>query len=163
VRICGIVSGIKELITKKGDRMAFITLEDLTGSVEVIVFPEVYTASMELLKGEDPLLVSGELDVGEEACKILATEVALLKDVKETMAKRVHIRLTTPGLEEMKLRQLKGLIQRYRGNCEVQLHIVIPNRSETTITLPQQLKMAASDEAMADAAALFDFSVMSFE
>jgi DNA polymerase-3 subunit alpha len=163
VRICGIVSGIKELITKKGDRMAFVTLEDLTGSVEIIIFPEVYTASMELLKGEDPLLVSGELDVGEEACKILATEVALLKDIKETMARRVHIRLTTPGLEEMKLRQLKGLIQRYRGNCEVQLHLVIPNRSETIITLPQQLKMAASDEAIADAEALFDFSVMSFE
>jgi DNA polymerase-3 subunit alpha len=163
VRICGIVSGIKELITKKGDRMAFVTLEDLTGSLEIIVFPEVYTTSIELLKGEDPLLVSGELDVGEEACKILATEVALLKDVKETLARRVHIRLTTPGLEEMKLRQLKGLIQRYRGNCEVQLHIVIPNRSETVITLPQQLRMAASDEAIADAEALFDFSVMSFE
>ncbi len=163
VRVCGIVSGIKELITKKGDRMAFVTLEDLTGSVEIIVFPEVYTASMDLLKGEEALLVSGELDIGEEACKILATDVALLKDVKETSARRVHIRLTTPGLEEMKLRQLKGLIQRYRGNCEVQLHIVIPNRSETTITLPQQLRMAASDEAIADAQALFDFSVMSFE
>ena len=163
VHICGIVSGIKELITKKGDRMAFVSLEDLSGSVEVIVFPEVYTASIELLRGEDPLLVSGELDIGEEACKILATEVALLKDVKETMAKRVHIRLTTPGLEEMKLRQLKGLIQRYRGTCEVCLHIVIPNRSETSITLPKQLRMAASDEALADAEALFDFSVMSFE
>ncbi len=163
VKVCGIVSGIKELMTKKGDRMAFVSLEDLSGSVEVIVFPEVYAAAMDLLKGEDPILVSGELDIGEEACKILANEVALLKDVKETMAQRVHIRLSTPGLEEIKLRQLKGLIQRYRGNCDVQLHIVIPNRSETTIALPKQLKMSASDEAMAAAEALFDFSVMSFE
>jgi len=163
VRVCGIVSGIKELITKKGDRMAFVTLEDLSGSVEVIVFPEVYTAAMELLKGEDPLLVSGELDVGEEACKILATEVALLRDVKETMAKRVHIRLTTPGLDEMQMRQLKEIVQRYRGNCEVQLHIVIPNRSETTIALPKQLKMSATDAAMADAEALFGYNVMNFE
>ena len=163
VRVCGIISGIKELITKKGDRMAFVTLEDLSGSVEVIVFPEVYTASMDLLKGEDPLLISGELDVGEEACKILATEVALLRDVKETMAKRVHIRLTTPGLEEMQMRQLKGIVQRYRGNCDVQLHIVIPNRSETVISLPDQLKMSATDEALADAEALFGYSVMNFE
>jgi len=163
VRVCGIISGIKELITKKGDRMAFVTLEDLSGSVEVIVFPEVYTASMELLKGEDPLLINGELDVGEEACKILATEVALLRDVKETMAKRVHIRLTTPGLDGMQMHQLKGIIQRYRGNCEVQLHIVIPNRSETVIALPDQLKMSATDEAMDDAAALFGYSVMNFE
>ena len=163
VRVCGIVSGIKELITKKGDRMAFVTLEDLSGSVEIIVFPEVYTAAMELLKGEDPLLVSGELDVGEEACKILATEVSLLRDVKETMAKRVHIRLTTPGLDEMQMRQLKGIVQRYRGKCDVQLHIVIPNRSETIITLPDQLKMSANDAAMADTEALFGYNVMNFE
>ncbi len=163
VRVCGIVSGIKELITKKGDRMAFITLEDLSGSVEIIVFPEVYSAAMELLKGEDPLLVSGELDVGEEACKILATEVALLRDVKKTLAKLVHIRLTTPGLDELQMRQLKGIIQRYRGKCAVQLHIVIPNRSETTITLPEQLKMSATDQAMADAEVLFGYNVMNFE
>ncbi|WP_321370294.1 DNA polymerase III subunit alpha [uncultured Desulfuromusa sp.] len=163
VRICGIVSGIKELITKKGDRMAFVSLEDLSGSVEVIVFPEVYSASMDLLKGEEPLLISGELDVGEEACKILATEVALLRDVKQTMAKRVHIRLTTPGLDEMQMRQLKGIVQRYRGNCDVKLHIVIPNRSETIISLPDQLKMSASDEALADVDALFGYSVMNYE
>ena len=163
VRVCGIVSGMKELITKKGDRMAFITLEDLSGSVEVIVFPEVYSAAMEFIKGEDPLLVSGELDVGEEACKILATEISLLRDVKETLAKLVHIRLTTPGLDELQMRQLKGIVQRYRGHCDVQLHITIPNRSETVINLPDQLRMAATDEAMADAEKLFGYTVMNFE
>lgn len=163
VRVCGIVSGLKELITKKGDRMAFVSLEDLSGSVELVVFPEVYSASMELLKGEDPLLISGELDVGEEACKILVTEVILLKDVKETMARTIHVRLTTPGLSEMQMRQLKGIIQQYRGECEVKLHIVIPNRSETVISLPETLKMAASDQAMADAEALFGYNVMNFE
>lgn len=163
VRVCGIVSGLKELITKKGDRMAFVSLEDLSGSVELVVFPEVYAASMEMIKGEDPLLVTGELDVGEEACKILVSEVVLLKEIKETMARTVHIRLTTPGLEEGHMRQLKGIVQRYRGGCDVQLHIVIPNRSETVISLPKKMKMAASDKAMADAEALFGYNVMNFE
>jgi len=163
VRVAGIVSGIKELMTKKGDRMAFVTLEDLSGSIEMVVFPEIYAASMELLKGEDPLLVSGELDVGEESCKMLANEVQLLKDVKETMTEFVHIRLTTPGLDEMQMRQLKGIIQKYRGDCSVKLHVVIPNRSETIISLPDNMKMAASDEAMADAEQLFGYNVMNFE
>ena len=163
VRICGIVSGIKELMTKKGDRMAFVTFEDLSGSVEIIVFPEVYAASMDLLKGEEPLLISGELDIGEEACKVLAAEVSLLREVRQTMAQRVHIRLTTPGLDEQQLRRLKEIVQRHRGQCEVQLHMIIPNRSETTITLPEQLKMAATDAALADAEALFGYNVMNFE
>jgi DNA polymerase III subunit alpha len=163
VRVCGIVSGLKELITKKGDRMAFVSLEDLSGSVELVVFPEVYAASMEMIKGDDPLLVTGELDVGEEACKVLVSEVVLLKEIKETMARTVHIRLTTPGLEEGQMRQLKGIVQRYRGGCDVQLHIVIPDRSETVISLPKKMKMAASDQAMADAEALFGYNVMNFE
>lgn len=163
VRICGIVSGVKELVTKKGDRMAFVTLEDLTGSLELVVFPEVYAASMELIKGEEPIIVSGELDVGEEACKLLASDITLLREVRKTMAKRVRIRLTTPGLQEMQLRQLKSLVQRYRGDCDVLLQMVIPNRSETLIKLPEQLKMAATEEAMAEVEALFGYSVMHFE
>ena len=163
VRVCGIVSSLKELMTKKGDRMAFVTLEDLSGSVELVVFPEAYAAAMELIKGEEALLVSGELDVSEDACKVLVKEVSLLQDVRESSAKRVHIRLSTPGLDEMQLRQLKSLVQRHRGQCEVRLHIVIPNRSETVIALPDNLRMAANDVAMADAEALFGYSVMNFE
>jgi DNA polymerase-3 subunit alpha len=163
VRICGIVSGVKELVTKKGDRMAFVTLEDLTGSLELVVFPEVYAAAMELIKGEEPIIVSGELDVGEEACKLLAGDIALLREVRKTMARRVRIRLTTPGLQENQLRQLKSIVQRYRGDCDVLLQVVIPNRSETLIKLPEQLKMAAAEEAMAEVEALFGYSVMHFE
>ncbi len=163
VRICGIVSGTKELVTKKGERMAFVTLEDLTGSMEIVVFPEVYSASMDMIKGEEPILISGELDVGEEACKLLASDIVLLREVRKTMARRVRIRLTTPGLQETQLRQLKSIVQRYRGDCEVFLQIVIPNRSETLIKLPDQLKMAASEEALADVDALFGYNVMHFE
>jgi DNA polymerase-3 subunit alpha len=163
VRLCGIISGIKELMTKKGDRMAFVTLEDLSGSVECVVFPEAYTAAMDLLKGEEPLLLSGELDVSEEACKLLVNDVELLRDATQKQTSRVNIRLTTPGLDEMQLRQLKSIVQRYRGGCEVALHLVIPDRSETVMRLPAQLKMAASDEAMAEAEKLFGYSVMTFE
>ncbi|NOY13250.1 MAG: hypothetical protein GXP51_06085, partial [Deltaproteobacteria bacterium] len=85
------------------------------------------------------------------------------RDVNGNMTEQVHIRLTTPGLDEMQLRQLKGVIQRYRGNCRVKLHIVIPNRSETIIRLPEQLQMAASDEAMVAAEQLFGYNVMTFE
>ncbi|PLX86836.1 MAG: DNA polymerase III subunit alpha [Desulfuromonas sp.] len=163
VRVCGIVAGLKELMTKKGDRMAFVTLEDLSGSVEMVVFPETYAAGMELFQGEEPLLVAGELDVGEEACKLLVNEVMLLRDAREQHTERVRIRLTTPGLNDVQLRSLKQIVQRYRGGCSVHLHVVIPNRSETIIQLPDRLRMAASDEAMAEAEALFGYNVMTFE
>ncbi|WP_432820979.1 DNA polymerase III subunit alpha [Trichloromonas sp.] len=163
VKVCGIVSGIKELTTKKGDRMAFVTLEDLSGFVEMVVFPEVYQASMELLKGEDPLLVSGTLDVGEESCKLLVNEVLSLREVKERLTKRVHFRLTTPGLSEDQLQSLRQILGRFSGNCDVLLHLVIPNRSETIISLPEKLKVSASDEIMDAAEKLFGYNVVTFE
>jgi len=163
VKVCGMVSGLKELTTKKGDRMAFVTLEDLTGFVEMVVFPEVYQASMELIKSEEPLLVGGTLDIGEETCKLLVTEVCALKEVKAQKTRRVHFRLSTPGLDEGQLRRLKEIITRHRGDCEAMIHLVVPNRSETVIALPDTLKVAASDEIVDDAARLFEYNVVTFE
>ena len=163
VKVCGIVAGLKELTTKKGDRMAFVTLEDLTGFVEMVVFPEPYMASIELLKSEEPLLVSGTLDVGEETVKLMANEVLALREVQERLTRRVHFRLTTPGLDETQLRALRSVMERHRGNCEALLHLVIPNRSETVLALPEGLRVAASDEIMDDTQKLFGYNVVTFE
>ncbi|PLX95234.1 MAG: DNA polymerase III subunit alpha, partial [Desulfuromonas sp.] len=163
VRICGIVAGMKELMTKKGDRMAFVTLEDLSGSVEVVVFPETFAQASEELKGEEPLLASGTLDVGEETVKLMATEILTLREVKERLTRRVRFRLTTPGLDEDQLRSLRTVMERHRGNCESVIHLVIPNRSETVIALPEELKVAANDEIMDDTEKLFGYNVVTFE
>lgn len=163
VRICGIVSGLKELTTKKGDRMAFVTLEDLNGFVEMVVFPEVYAESRDLLQGEEPLLVSGSVDLGEESNKLMVNKVQILGEVQASQTRRVHFRLSTPGLDESQLRQLREVVERHRGECQVLLHMVIPNRSETTLSFPQNLKVAASDQMMDDAEKLFGYNIVTFE
>jgi DNA polymerase-3 subunit alpha len=163
VRVCGLVAASRQMMTKKGDRMAIVTLEDLTGVVEVVVFPELYAAAGMLLAGDEPLLVTGSLEVGEENCKIIASELMLLSDVKEAQTSRVHFRLSTPGLDIDQFRSLRSLLLRHRGNCEVMLHIEIPNRSETVIKLPESLKVSASDQLMDDTQRLFSYNVVTFE
>ena len=181
VSLCGIVAGLKELVTKKGDRMAFVTLEDLSGFVELVIFPEVYAAAADLLKSEEPLLVRGTVDAGEEVAgdeaegpqgngrgasrgsKLMVGEVLSLKEVRGRLTRRVHIRLTTPGLDEPQLRSLYDIVARYRGECEGVLHLVIPNRSETVIKLPDSLKIKACDELMDDVEKLFGYNVVTFE
>ena len=183
VSLCGIVAGIKELTTKKGERMAFVTLEDLSGFIELVIFPEAYLASSDLLKGEEPLLVRGIVDAGEEVpddgdaapagngragatnrgSKLLVNEVLSLKDVRERLTRRVHIRLTTPGLDDRQLRSLREIVERHRGDCESIIHLVIPNRSETIVRLPDSLRVQACDELMDDAEKLFGYNVVTFE
>jgi len=75
VVVGGIVAGLKQHITKKGDRMAFVTLEDATGSVEVTVFPSVYERCRALLHADGIVLVEGRVSVQEEQPKVLADNV----------------------------------------------------------------------------------------
>jgi DNA polymerase-3 subunit alpha len=183
VSLCGIVASIKELTTKKGERMAFVTFEDLSGFIETVIFPEVYMAAMDLLKSEEPLLVRGAVDAGEESpddgdasgngngragganrgSKLLVSEVLSLKEVRERLTRRVHFRLTTPGLDDRQLRALHTIVGRYRGECEGYLHLVIPNRSETVVRLPDTLRIQACDELMDDVEKLFGYNVVTFE
>lgn len=163
VKVCGIVSALKELTTKKGDRMAFATLEDLSGLVEMVLFPEVYQACVDLIKGEEPILVSGTLDIGEETCKLMVGEVVSLRDMQERQTKKVHFRLSSPGLDHDLLRGLKQIIRQYPGRCESLIHLVVPSQCEAVVGLPETLNVAATDELMEAADKLFGYQVVTFE
>jgi DNA polymerase-3 subunit alpha len=163
VKLCGIVTSLKELITKKGDRMAFATLEDLLGSVEVVVFPEAFAAGSEYLKSDDPLLVTGTIDKGEKNIKIMANEVVLLRDVSSRETKRVIFTLSGDGLDRSRLETLKGIMRRYPGNCKTLLAIEIPAQCRATIALPDSYLVAASEELSLEVKNLFGYHAVSFE
>jgi DNA polymerase III subunit alpha len=163
VRICGIVAGLKENITKKGDRMGFVMLEDLIGSVEVVVFPDTYGKVVEYLKSDLPLMVSGTVDVGEKSTKIKATDIVPLREMTERETRRVWFTLTTDGLERDRLESLKEIIGRYRGNCRAYLRFVIPGECSATINLPDSCMVAASEDLSLEVQGLFGYNATSFE
>ncbi|TMK76874.1 MAG: DNA polymerase III subunit alpha, partial [Actinobacteria bacterium] len=77
VTVGGLVGAIKQLTTKKGEPMVFMRLDDLAGSVEVVVFNSVYGASRDLLELDNVLVVKGRVDHKQEGeTKLIAIEVA---------------------------------------------------------------------------------------
>ncbi|MBI5328438.1 MAG: DNA polymerase III subunit alpha [Deltaproteobacteria bacterium] len=102
VSIAGIVTAAKEINTKKGDRMAFVTLEDLKGSVEVVVFSDVYKNAASYFSGDAPILVKGKIDKGEENVKIIASSVFPLAGVKlkqpAAQTKEIEVRGLPPNV-----------------------------------------------------------------
>ena len=80
IRLGGVVSALKLRNTKKGDRYANFNLEDKTGFIEVIDWPDTYKKSAELLGADDPIFVKGRLEVGEERMQVIANEVVLLAE-----------------------------------------------------------------------------------
>ena len=72
VKVAGIVSTIKKITTKNGQPMLFVTLEDLTGKAELIVFPRLLQENAELFQNDALLLVSGKISTKDNEIKILA-------------------------------------------------------------------------------------------
>lgn len=164
VRVCGIVTSLKEITTKKGDRMGFVTIEDLTGQIEITVFSDMYVQFNHLLKSDDPLLITGKLEKGEKGCKLLVMkpqegngrkfpnqssvngDIRLLSEAQEQQTTRISLSLRLPELSSEQLSPIRQLLENHPGNLPVQLLLEIPNRSRTVIKLPEHLKVAASDE-----------------
>jgi len=76
VRVGGVVTQVKKILTRAGNsEMAFVRLEDLTGPVELIVFPKVYTQYKELLAVDKIIVVSGKVDFKEERPVVLVEKI----------------------------------------------------------------------------------------
>ena len=161
VTICGVASSVKEIQTRKGDRMAFLSLEDMKGFVEVILFPDVFQASLPYLRGDDPLVVRGVLDMEEENPKIKAAEVLPLSRSSEAPVSKVHLILKSPGIARDQLVELKRILLENKGDRAAVLHLIVPNQGETIIRLP--IKVDPSSALLASLEAAFGYPIAYFE
>jgi len=163
VKVCGLVSALKEIVTKKGDRMAFLTLEDMKGFVEVILFPEVFKAALPRLRGGDPLLVKGTLDISEETIKLKAMEVHSLPELPSSPMNPFHVKIPLSDLTSSQLVHLKEIIETHRGSSKVLLHLVDRSNRETIVALPDQYTVDPSPNFKNTVQNLFKSSRISFE
>jgi DNA polymerase-3 subunit alpha len=133
VKLCAIVAAMKEITTKNGERMAFVTLEDLAGTVEAIVFPELYKANMLHLVKDAPLLVKGQVDIGEETVKLLLTDIKPLSVLTGNGASVVEIIIEEAQLSVERLEELKALLSRFPGTASLRLHLGVAPGARVTI------------------------------
>ncbi len=163
IRICGLVSGLKEIVTKKGDRMAFLNLEDMKGFVEVILFPEVFKAASPHLRGGDPILVRGTLDLSEDRIKIKGTEVLPLSEPSSPSMDVLHLKIPLSSLTKSGLADLKEVIAAHSGRYKVFLHFINGEQRETVIALSDHYRVDPSQSFQDRIKTLFNFLVLSFE
>lgn len=162
VRIGGVAAKLREITTKRGDRMGFVTLEDLKGSVEVVVFSDVYAQSHLLIKSERPFFVIGQADNDGESAKIIARQIIALEEAPEHLTKSIHFILHAPEITPKHIQQLKSVLARFPGNCPGFVHLVSPNRTETVLALPDDLKLVPNPQLVASVEKLFGHNVTRF-
>jgi len=156
VKVGGVVTALRLRNTKKGERYASFQLEDRTGFIEVIVWPDVYRRTMDMLVLDDPILVRGRMDVGEERVQIIANEVTPLAQASGQAPEagprrggngdRIHFYLRGPDVSPEELGQLHDMLLQYPGSCIVFLHVYSADGSETVIELPSHLRVASTPD-----------------
>jgi DNA polymerase-3 subunit alpha len=128
VWVGGIVSGLRPLKTKKGDRMAVFMLDDIAGGIEVVVFPETFGKCGHLIASDAMLLVRGKLEKDEETARIVATELQPISLLKERTTREVVIHLKASSRNTMEA--LAELLSRHRGDRRVSLELDVKHNGD---------------------------------
>ncbi|MBU1709366.1 MAG: DNA polymerase III subunit alpha [Proteobacteria bacterium] len=136
VRVGGLIKTVKDHKSKKGDAMAFITLEDTMGTLEVVVFPETYAQCAHLLSSTEPVIVQGTLKDDERGLKIIADSIDLLPEARVKYTANIRLLLQTDKISRRKLEEIKKIILHNHGPCPFSLTLHFADRGEVDIEMP---------------------------
>ena len=101
--------------------MAFITIEDLTGKIEAIVFPKVFEKYQELIHTDEPIMIHGKVNMAEEPRKLFPEKIQLLKQESEERVTGVRINLELETIHDYTLDKIKQVLLSYRGSVPTHL------------------------------------------
>ncbi len=166
VRLGGLVTETREIMTKKGTRMAFAQFEDLVGKIELVFFSDSFQANAEMLKAAateaEAVVVTGDLEIGEDAPKILVRSLEWAKEAHKNRVQQVVLKLNPSRISPDQLRALKKTLIQNRGKCPVRIDFV-DKRFRTRLTLPKTVGVQASAEWVEAVNRIFGESVISLQ
>ncbi|HVS86146.1 MAG TPA: OB-fold nucleic acid binding domain-containing protein, partial [Gaiellaceae bacterium] len=123
VTVGGMVGSIRQMTTKKGDPMAFVGLEDVTGSVEVVAFNSSYAAARELLVADAVLVVKGRVDHKQQGeTKLVALEITPFEATPER--REVRLKVDARSAHAGVVRELATLVKDFPGEAPIYLDLV---------------------------------------
>ena len=142
--------------------MAFFQLEDLTGRVEVIAFPEFYATHMEALaaarESPEPIMITGEFDVKEGEPKILAQSIQKLEEAHGGREVTVLLEIDPSRVAVDQLRSLKQFILQNRGKSPLKMKFLAPDW-KANLDLSSPVKVAGTPQFAAGINKIFGHTV----
>jgi DNA polymerase-3 subunit alpha len=120
VIIAGIITQVRSIQTKRGDRMAVVVLDDASGQMDMLCFSETYQKFRDLLVKDTLVVVEGEISIDEftNNFRILSREIFSIEQARERYAKCLQIRLSSAQVDDMST--LSGILEKFRGGkCRI--------------------------------------------
>ena len=148
VVVGGIVTEIKPIVDRNGKTMAFVTLEDFSGSGEVLVFSEPYSMHRELVTIDSLILVHGHLSKKEEDNKVIASEIIPLTEAREKLVRSVVVTLNSDQVTDKNINSLKDVIGTYPGDCDVMIEVSAPDQDLVNVKAGTSFRVRPADELL---------------
>jgi DNA polymerase III subunit alpha len=145
--------------TKRGDKMAIVNVEDLTGSVQIVLFPDVFNRVSLLLKSDEPLLISGNVETGDTSAKLIAQEILALEIIKQKTVKAIELGFVHKSPSKEVLEDLLEIVFRYPGDCRILFKVNINDREGVLISAHDRFNVLPCAELLSEIEPLTDGSI----
>lgn len=142
--IGGIIANLKTSTTKRGDPMMYITLEDMKGATECVIFSKEMKACQSLLNVDEVVFVKGQIGFQSTAPSLRIKEIIAEKDALRRLAKCITIQIE-PSQEETKLLQIREIIKKHSGTCPLFFELSTPEQTSTVIRASSQYFVTVTD------------------
>ena len=152
VTISGLITSVQRKITKRGDAWAMVTVEDLEGAIDVLLFPSAYQLSSTLLNEDAIVTVKGRLSRSKDQPELHGQEISI-PDLSDGPSGPVVISMPSTRCTPPVVEQLKDVLATHPGVTEVQLRL-LTKTSTTVLRLDDRLRVTAKPELYADLKAL---------
>lgn len=143
VKVVAMITELKRIQTKKGDPMAFLTIEDKTAQMEVVVFPQVFAKYAQLLEKERLIVLEGRLDHQDDTVKLIASRIWDLTTLPKPATEPVLFIKISPAQErDSTLATLQQALVEKRGTIPVVLYY---ERKKQSLRLPDSIRVEADE------------------
>jgi len=160
VAVAGTVGLLTLRLTKSAEKMAVLRLEDLRGSIEVVVYPRTFAQVQDQLRQDEPVLIHGRIQVRDEEINVSAERVTSLSRFREEHARRLTLRLAGPLLEAV-LPRLAGVLSKREGACAVRFDL--PTRRGHRVLVDSGIATAPSEALVEELAELLPRARLRFD
>jgi len=142
LEIAGIITQTRAMRSKRGARWAICSVQDRTGGVEVLVFPEAFQKFEHLLRPATPLLIRGRVNVEEAGTRFVAAEIRLLDKIADRGPSLMRVRVDLRAVDTGTLDELQKILAERPGRCRVAFDLISADGTMATLDTEKGIEPA---------------------
>jgi DNA polymerase-3 subunit alpha len=155
IRVGGLITRISTSSDRRGNAIAFVTIEDLKGTTDIVFFSDAYEASRDLLVNDRVVLVEGRLNERNGAMSILVDTAIGLEEARERLTRAVNVALPANQLCEELLANLRSVCEQFTGRCDLVIHLKgVDEMERETLIRSRSIRVNPCDELLSSVDAL---------